>query len=105
MAPQYEAPVYGEVSAELPQLYLKDGSILSVTDYWVVDDRLHFKIIEAEGAKPVEHDIPFDQLDLQKTIDVNTRRGFKFMLRNEPFEQYVRDHPDAPPADATPPHD
>jgi hypothetical protein len=106
MAPQYEAPmVYGEVSRDLPQLYLKDGSILSVTDYWVVDDRLHFKMIEADGARPVEHDIPFDQLDLQKTIDVNTRRGFTFMLRNEPFEQYVRDHPDTPPGDATPPHD
>jgi hypothetical protein len=106
MAPQYEAPVvYGEVSTDLPQLYLRDGSVLSVTDYWVVDDRLHFKMIEAEGARPLEHDIPFDQLDLQKTIDVNTRRGFKIMLRNEPFEQYVRDHPDAPPGDATPPHD
>src|SRR5215469_12666896 len=44
VAPQYEPPpVYGEVSAELPQLYLKDGSILSVTDYWMVDGRLHFK--------------------------------------------------------------
>jgi hypothetical protein len=106
VAPQYEAPVvYGEVSRDLPQLYLRDGSVLSVTDYWVVDDRLHFRMIEAEGAKPVEHDIPFDQLDLQKTIDVNTRRGFKFMLRNEPFEQYVRDHPDAPPGEETPPHD
>lgn len=94
--PQYEAPVYGEESRDLPQLYLKDGSILSVTDYWVINDRLHFTMIEAEGAKPVEHDIPFDQLDLQKTIDANTARGFKFMLRNEPVEEYVRDHPDKP---------
>ena len=103
--PLYEAPVYGEESRDLPQLYLKDGSILSVTDYWVINDRLHFTMIEAEGAKPVEHDIPFDQLDLQKTIDANTARGFNFMLRNEPVEQSVRDHPDKPPADATPPHD
>lgn len=96
VAPQYEPPpVYGEVSMDLPQLYLKDGSILSVTDYWVVDDHLHFKMIEAEGAEPVEHDIPFDQLDLEKTIKANTARGFKFMLRDEPFDQYVRDHPDA----------
>lgn len=105
LAPQYEPPVYGEVSSEMPQLYLKDGSILSVTDYWVINGQLHFRMIEAEGANPVEHDIPFDQLDLQKTIDANSARGFKFMLRNEPFDQYVRDHPDTPPASATPPHE
>jgi hypothetical protein len=102
--PQYEPPVYGEVSRDMPQLFLKDGSVLSVTDYWVVDDRLHFTMVEYEGGSPVEHDIPFDQLDLQKTIDVNTRRGFKFMLRNEPFDRYVQDHPGTPPGDA-PPHD
>jgi len=94
VAPQYEPAVYGEESEDLPQLNLKDGSILSVTDYWVVEGRLHFTMIEQEGAKPVEHDIPFEALDLQKTIDANTRRGFRFMLRNEAFEQYVRDHPD-----------
>jgi len=94
----YEPPVYGEEGEDLPELYLKDGSVLSVTDYWVADEQLHFTMIETEGAKPVEHTLPFEALDLQKTIDVNTRRGFHFMLRNEPFEQYVRDHPDAPPS-------
>jgi hypothetical protein len=100
-----EIPVYyGEEGPDLPQLFLKDGTVLNVTDYWLVDDQLHFTMIEEEGGKPVEHVIPFDALDLQKTVDVNTGRGFRFMLRNEPFEQYVRDHPEGPPHVITPPH-
>ena len=95
----YETPIYdyGE-ERPLPRLYLKDGTIVSVTDYWLVDDQLHFTIQE-DDEKPAEQTIPFDELDLQKTVDANTRRGFRFVLRNEPFEQYLRDHPDgAPPA-------
>jgi hypothetical protein len=96
----YPTPVYvyGEEGDDLPQLFLKDGTVLNVTDYWLVDDKLHFTIIEEDGGQPVEHVIPFDALDLQRTVDVNTGRGFRFMLRNEPFEQYVRYHPEGPPA-------
>lgn len=92
----YETTVYdyGEERSDLPQLFLKDGTILNVTDYWLVDGQLHFTIIEENGTKPAEQVIPFDALDLQTTVDANTRRGFHFMLRNEPFEQYLRDHPD-----------
>lgn len=89
--------LYGEERPDLPQLFLKDGTILSVTDYWLIDDQLHFTMIEEEGGKPVEHVVPFEALDLKKTVDVNTRRGFRFMLRNEPVEQYLRDHPEGPP--------
>lgn len=96
------AEVYGSESPELPELHLKDGTILNVTDYWVVDNQLHFMIAEEEGAKPTEEIVSFDALDLQKTIDVNTRRGFRFMLRDEPFEQYIRDHPEGPPSAITP---
>jgi hypothetical protein len=74
-----------------------------VTDYWVLDDQLHFKIMEATGQKPVEHSVPFEELDLQKTIDTNAARGFRFVLRNAPYEQYLRDHPEgAPPALSSP---
>lgn len=93
--------VYGEERSDLPQLFLKDGTILNVTDYWLVDGQLHFTMIEENGTKPAEQMIPFDALDLQTTVDANTRRGFRFMLRNEPFEQYLRDHPD-PPSIVTP---
>jgi len=95
--------VYGEERPDLPQLFLKDGTILSVTDYWVFDNQLHFTMIEENGTKPAEHVVPFDALDLQTTVDANTRRGFRFMLRNEPLQQYLRDHPEGPPPIVTPP--
>lgn len=100
-----EAPiyVYGDEREDRPQLYLEDGTILNVTDYWVVDNQLHFKVVAETGTKPVEQAIPFEELDLQKTIDANTQRGFRFLLRNEPFEKYVRDHPEGPPPLAVPP--
>jgi hypothetical protein len=104
---EFEVPVYGygEERPDLPQLFLKDGTILNVTDYWLVDNQLHFTMIDEEGAKPVEHVIPFDALDLQTTVDANTRRGFRFMLRNEPVEQYLRDHPEGPPPPITAPRE
>lgn len=89
--------VYGEQREDTPQLYLKDGTVLNVTDYWLVDDQLHFTVIETPGTKPVEHSIPFEALDLQKTIDADTALGFRVVLRNEPVEQYLRDHPQGPP--------
>jgi hypothetical protein len=103
----YEAPMdaYGEEREDVPQLFLKDGEILNVTDYWLVDDELHFTMIEEDGTKSAEHVIPFEALDLQTTVDTNTQRGFRFMLRNEPFEQYLRDHPEGPPPALTPPHE
>jgi len=101
----YETPeyVYGEERPDLPQLFLKDGTMLNVSDYWLVDGQLHFTMTEEDGTKPAEHTIPFDALDLQTTVNANTRRGFRFMLRNEPFEQYLRDHPEGPPPALTPP--
>ena len=103
----YEAPMdaYGEEREDVPQLFLKDGSILNVTDYWLVDDELHFTMMGEEGSRPAEQVIPFEALDLQSTVDTNTRRGFRFMLRNEPFEQYLRDHPEGPPPALAPPHE
>jgi hypothetical protein len=104
--PPFQTPVYvyGEETPDNPELFLKDGTSLFVSDYWVVDDQLHFMITQDDGMKPEEQVIPVDELDLQKTVDVNTNRGFRFLLRNEPFEQYVRDHPEGPPASAIPEH-
>jgi len=103
---QSEPPLYwyGEDRRDLPQLYLKDGTVLTVTDYWVVDGEIHFKIVEERGAKSVEHVIAFDELDLQRTIDVATQRGFRFVLRNEPLEHYLENTPEATPP-VGPPHE
>ena len=64
---------------------------------------LHFKIVEENGTKVVEHEIDFGLLDLQKTIDVNTQRGFRFVLCNEPLEQYLKDHTSSDSPDGAPP--
>jgi hypothetical protein len=104
--PTYDAPVYayGDDRWDLPQLYLKDGSVLTVTDYWLVDNQLHFTMIEEGGTKPIEHEIPFDELDVQRTIDIAGRRGFRFALRNKPLEQYMQENPKqtSPPAAVIP---
>jgi hypothetical protein len=92
--PQYTYS-YGEERWDLPQLYLKDGSVLNVTDYWLIDDQLHYTMLEQ--GKPAEHVIPFEQLDLQTTVNVASQRGFRFVLRNEPVELYLQHHPDATP--------
>lgn len=96
----YEYPVYvyyGGGPRDFVLLFLKDGTEYSVTDYWFVKDEVHFITLEEGGAEAVEQVIGLDELDLQKTIDVNTRRGFRFVRRDEPIQQYLRDHPDANP--------
>jgi hypothetical protein len=94
---QYSLYAYASGNPGFPQLYLKDGTAITVTDYWLVGDQLHFVAIE--GAKRAEHTIPVDELDVQTTIDVNTRSGFRFVQRNEPVDQYLRDHPNENPPD------
>jgi hypothetical protein len=103
----YENPVYlyGGEGPNLIWLYLKDSSVYGVTDYWLVDDQMHFSLIEDDPKRPAEHMIPLDELDLAKTIDVNTRRGFRIVFRDEPWQEYLKHHPDLTPPDQPPPQD
>ena len=101
--PVYVYGEYGEREPELVQLFFKDGTVVGVTDYWFVDDKIHFSVPEAGGTKSVEEVRDFDELDLQTTVDVNTRRGFRFVKRDEPMQQYLRDHPDTTPPLMQPP--
>jgi len=54
-------------------------------------------MLNQSGTKSLEQMISFEDLDLQKTIDLNTRRGFRVVMRSQPIEQYLRDHPDLTP--------
>lgn len=104
--PPSPTPLYeGAEQRQLVQLYLKDGTVYNVTDYWLVNDKLHFTTIDPGSRESTEQVIDFDQLDLQRTIDVNTSRGFRFVLRNEPLEQYLQgtDQNQNPPESAAPP--
>ena len=95
----YATPVYVYSLDEHPlvQLFLKDGTVYSVNDYWFVDGKIHFTMLDESGTKSVEQVISFEELDVQKTVDVNSRRGFRVVMRNEPIEQYLRDYPDVTP--------
>ena len=103
----YEYPLYlyGGEERDLIWLYLKDGTVYGVTDYWLVNGQMHFSMVEDDPTKLAEHVIPYDELDVQKTIYVNTHRGFRIVFRDEPWQQYLKDHPDLTPPDVPPPQD
>ena len=89
------SPAYvfvGSASPSRPQLVFKDGTTYAVTDYWRVDDKLHFITIEEGGTKSVPHAVSFEDLDVQRTTDVNEAQGFRFVLRDEPIEQWLEHH-------------
>ena len=83
------------------------------------DNELHFMMADPSASgNQTEHVIAFDRLDLQTTINVSKNRGYRFVLRNEPIEQYLQGternvpegpapagpmQPPAPPAPAVPP--
>jgi hypothetical protein len=103
--PTYENPLYlyGGGGRDLIWLYLKDGTVYNVTDYWLVNGQMHFSMVEDDPTKRSEHVFPYDELDLQKTTYVNTHRGFRIVFRDEPWQQYLKDHPDLTPPDLQPP--
>ena len=80
-------------------LFLKDGTVYAITDYWIADNKLHY--VTNYGG---ENSIPLDQLDMQRTVDVNAKRGINITLRPTP-QQQAAPEPDAPPPapDAQPP--
>lgn len=72
----------GSASATHSQLVFKDGTTYTVTDYWRVNDQLHFITIEEGGTKSVPHTMPFEDLDVQPTTDADAAQGFQFVVRD-----------------------
>jgi hypothetical protein len=58
------------------RLYLKNGATFEVTAYWLAENKLHY--ISTDGSESV---IQMDQMDLQRTVDENAKRGIKFTLQ------------------------
>ena len=92
IAPLPTLAFVGSASATHPQLVFKDATTYTVTDYWRVNDQLHFITIEEGGTKSVPHTVPFGDLDVQRTTDVNAAEGFRFVVRDEPIEQWLEHH-------------
>ncbi len=80
-------------------LFLKDGTVYAITDYWIADNRLHY--VTNYGG---ENSIPLDQLDIQRTVDVNAKRGINITLRPTPQSQQAAPEPDTQPAPSAPPN-
>jgi hypothetical protein len=74
-------PSTGNVAASTPTvlLYLKDGTTFAATDYWVADGKLHY-FVNYSGESTVD----IDQLDVQRTVDENSKRGVQFTLKPKP---------------------
>jgi len=68
----------GNVAESTPTilLYLTDGTMYPATDYWVSGSTVHYVV--AYGG---ESAVPIAQVDMQRTIDENTKRGVRFNLR------------------------
>jgi hypothetical protein len=60
-------------------VYLKDGTVYLISNYWMANDQLHY--VMSDG---VEHVIDMDEVDLQRTVDANEKRGVDFTLRATP---------------------
>jgi len=74
-------PSTGNVAASTPTvlLYLKDGTTFAASDYWVADGKLHY-FVNYSGESTVD----MDQLDVQRTVDENSKRGVQFTLKGKP---------------------
>ena len=63
-------------------IYLKIGTTYSVSDYWLPAGRLHYAV--NYGAPST---LKMKEVDLQRTVDENARRGIRFSLRPHPSKR------------------
>ena len=92
VAPSIEYVFLGSSTPARLPLTFKDGTTYLVSDYWREGDQLHFTTVEDGGTKSVPHNVPFDNLDLQKTKDAATAQGFRFVMRDEPIDAWLEHH-------------
>jgi len=74
-------PLTGNVAASTPTvlIYLNDGTTYAASDYWLADGKLHYNVNYAG-----ESTVDFDQVNLQRTVDENAKRGVHFTLKPAP---------------------
>jgi len=78
-------------------LYMKDGSVYAVRDYWVSRGQLHYVLLNGTDRMS-----DIDRLDLQRTVDENARSGVQFTLKPGPssFGPAPNASPETAPAPA-----
>jgi hypothetical protein len=85
-APGPTNPEGSSVSPFVTVLYLRNGDSVGVTEYWVENEE--FDYLTTYGG---ENAIPFDQIDLERTVNENARRGIPFTLHPQPPPSPSRD--------------
>jgi hypothetical protein len=76
-------PYTGNVAESTPTvlIYLEDGTLFAATDYWVTGYTLHYRVsYGGEGA------VDIDQVDWQRTVKENAKRGVPFKLKTQPVQ-------------------
>jgi hypothetical protein len=48
----------------------------AASDYWLANNKLHYVVNDG-----VENTVDMDQVDLQRTVDENAKRGVRFSLK------------------------
>ncbi len=73
--------VAGNVTGSAPAalIYLKNGTTQSVTDYWLQGGRLHYTVNYGAAST-----LKLKDVDWQRTVDENARRGIRFSLKPHP---------------------
>jgi hypothetical protein len=73
--------VTGNVAQSTPTvlLYLKDGTMYTASDYWLVDNKLHYVT-----SYSTESILDMDEVDLQRTVNENAKRAVRFTLKPNP---------------------
>lgn len=66
-------------SAPTSLIYLKNGTRYSVSDYWLQGGRLHYTVNDEAPST-----LKMKEVDLQRTVDENARRGIRFSLKPHP---------------------
>ena len=74
-------------------IYMKNGSVLTVRDYWMVDGDLHYILMNG-----VQRTTNLEQVDLPRTNTENAKSGVKFIFKSEPSAPPSTPDGSAPPA-------
>jgi len=78
-------------------IYLKNGAVLNVRDYWMIDGELHYLLTSG-----VQRTVNLELVDLPRTNNENAKSGVRFIFKSEPSIPSPS-QPDAAPGSPTQP--
>src|SRR5579863_7058996 len=74
-------------------IYLKNGAVLTVRDYWMIDGEMHY--ITMSGT---QKSVDLEQVDLARSNSENAKSGVRFIFKSEPSAPTPDEVPVQPPA-------